>query len=93
MVSAARRAIHLHGALGVSNEMLFGEYLLWGYALGLADGPSEVHQLTVAKEALAKIPPTDGLFPSAHVPSCVEKYKQKYASQLKLAGHKRGWVD
>ena len=92
MVSAAKRAIHLHGALGISNEMLFGEYLLWGYALGLADGPSEVHQLTVAKEAIAKIPATDELFPSAHVPSCVEKYRDKYSSQLALPGHKRSWV-
>ena len=92
MVSAAKRAIHLHGALGISNEMLFGEYLLWGYALGLADGPSEVHQLTVAKEAIAKIPATDELFPTAHVPSCVEKFRDRYATQLALPGHKRGWV-
>lgn len=93
MVSAARRAIHLHGALGISNEVLFGEYLLWGYALGLADGPSEVHQITVAKEALAKVSATDALFPSAHLPSAATQYKQKYAASLKLPGHRRGWVD
>jgi len=93
MVSAARRAIHLHGALGISNEVLFGEYLLWGYALGLADGPSEVHQITVAKEALAKVSATDALFPSAHLPSAAEQYKLKYGASLKLPGHRRGWVD
>lgn len=92
MVSAARRAIHLHGALGISNEVLFGEYLLWGYALGLADGPSEVHQITVAKEALGKVTATDQLFPSAHIPSCAEKFQHKYAKSLKLPGHRRGWV-
>ena len=92
MVSAARRAIHLHGALGISNEVLFGEYLLWGYALGLADGPSEVHQLTVAKEALGKVRPTEALFPSAHLPSAARVYEKKYAESLKLPGHRRGWV-
>lgn len=92
MVSAARRAIHLHGALGVSNEVLFGEYLLWAYALGLADGPSEVHQITVAKEALGRVPASSELFPSAHVPSRAAEYEKKYAKSLALPGHRRGWV-
>ena len=92
MVSAARRAIHLHGALGVSNEVLFGEYLLWAYALGLADGPSEVHQITVAKEALGRVPAISELFPSAHVPSRAAEYEKKYAKSLALPGHRRGWV-
>jgi len=92
MVSAARRAIHLHGALGVSNEMLFGEWLLWAYALGLADGPSEVHQIAIAKEALAAAAPVDTLFPSTHVPEAARRLRKKYAAALKLPGHRRGWV-
>ena len=93
MVSAASKAIHLHGALGISNEMLFGEWLLWGYALGLADGPSEVHQITVAKEAMAAIAKTDNLFPSEHVPSGARRLREKYTAELALPGHRRGWVD
>jgi acyl-CoA dehydrogenase len=93
MVSAARRAIHLHGALGVSNEMLFGEWLLWGYALGLADGPSEVHQITVAKAALGQVAPTDDLFPSAHVPGGARRIAERYRRELALPGHRRGWLD
>ncbi len=93
MVSAARRAIHLHGALGVSNEMLFGEWLLWAYALGLADGPSEVHQITVAKEALGRVTPTEELFPSAHVPSAARRVAERYRRELQLPGHRRGWLD
>lgn len=92
MVSAASRAIHLHGALGVSNEMPFGEWLLWGYALGLADGPSEVHQITVAKEALGACASTQELFPSGHIPSGAQAMQKKYAKELKLPGHRRGWV-
>lgn len=92
MTRVAGQAIHLHGALGISNEMLFGEYLLWGYALGLADGPSEVHQMTVAKEALRQVAPVDSLFPTAHVPSQAAALRNRYAEALKLPGHKRGWV-
>jgi acyl-CoA dehydrogenase len=93
MTNIAGKAIHLHGALGVSNEMLFGEYLLWGYALGLADGPSEVHQMTVAKELLSGVAPATGLFPTAHVPTQVETLKHRYAEALALPGHKRSWVE
>jgi acyl-CoA dehydrogenase len=92
MVSAASRAIHLHGALGISNEMPFGEWLLWGYALGLADGPSEVHQITVAKEALGASSSTEDLFPSGHIPSGAQAMQKKYAKELQLPGHRRGWV-
>ncbi|MFT4582188.1 MAG: acyl-CoA dehydrogenase [Gammaproteobacteria bacterium] len=92
MVSAASKAIHLHGALGISNEMLFGEWLLWGYALGLADGPSEVHQVTVAKESLGTAKVIDELFPSSHVPSGARRMQAKYAKELGLPGHRRGWV-
>lgn len=93
MTNIAGKAIHLHGALGVSNEMLFGEYLLWGYALGLADGPSEVHQMTVAKELLADVAPASGLFPTAHVPTQVEHLKHRYAEALALPGHRRSWAE
>ena len=63
------RAMRLHGALGVSNEMPFGEMLLEAEALGLADGPTEVHKITVARELLKGYEPTDGLFPSGHLPA------------------------
>lgn len=92
MVDIASKAIHLHGALGVSNEMLFGEYLLWAHALGLADGPSEVHKLTLAKQLLRAQSPVTSLFPSQHVPSGAAEAAKKYAEALKLPGHRRGWV-
>ena len=92
MCEVASRAIHLHGALGISNEMLFGEYLMWGHALGLADGPSEVHKLTLAKQLLRATPGTDALFPSQHVPSAAARAATKHAAALKLPGHRRGWV-
>jgi acyl-CoA dehydrogenase len=92
MVEMASKAIHLHGALGVSNEMLFGEWLLWGHALGLADGPSEVHKLMLAKQLLRAQSPNAGIFPSQHIPSGAALGAAKYAAALRLPGHRRGWV-
>ena len=41
------RAMHLHGSLGVSNEMPFAHMLMTAAMLGLADGPTEVHRAAV----------------------------------------------
>lgn len=92
LIEAASKAIHLHGALGVSNEMLFGEWLLWGHALGLADGPTEVHKVTLAKQLLRAAPAAVDGFPSQHVPSGAQRAAAKYAAALRLPGHRRGWV-
>jgi acyl-CoA dehydrogenase len=48
----ARRCIHLHGSLGVSNEMPFVGSLIASMVMGIADGPTEVHKVTVAKQHL-----------------------------------------
>lgn len=92
MIEAASKAIHLHGALGVSNEMLFGEWLLWGHALGLADGPTEVHKITLARQLLRASPASVDGFPSQHVPGGAARAALKYAESLRLPGHRRGWV-
>ena len=43
------RALQLHGSLGVTHEMPFVEYLVESFVLGLADGPTEVHKVTLAR--------------------------------------------
>ena len=48
----AQRAIQVHGALGVSNEMPLHGMLLGASVMGLADGPTEVHKVTVARQVL-----------------------------------------
>ena len=50
------RAMQVHGALGVSNEMPFARMLLGASVMGLADGPTEVHKVTVAKPGPARLP-------------------------------------
>jgi acyl-CoA dehydrogenase len=44
-----QRTVHIHGALGVSNAMGLGG---GGGAMGLVDGPTEVHKIQVARQVL-----------------------------------------
>ena len=63
----AARALHLHGSLGISNEMPFADWVINSFHVGLADGPTEVHKITVAREVLKEYDPTDKLFPDYHL--------------------------
>ena len=48
----ASRALQLHGSLGVSHEMPFASMVLESFHMGLADGATEVHKVTLAREVL-----------------------------------------
>ncbi|HEX3899488.1 MAG TPA: acyl-CoA dehydrogenase family protein [Mycobacteriales bacterium] len=78
----AQRAMQIHGALGVSNEMPFSRMLIGAAVMGLADGPTEVHKVTVAKQVLRDYKPTDDLWPSGHIPKKREAALAKYAEFL-----------
>jgi acyl-CoA dehydrogenase len=66
---AVLRTMHLHGALGISNEMPLAQMLLGSVALGIADGPTEVHQATVARQVLKEHKPAAGAWPTEHLPT------------------------
>jgi len=59
----AERALHLHGSLGISTQMPFTDALVNSYHVGLADGPTEVHKVTVAREVLKDFAPSNSMFP------------------------------
>ena len=48
------RAIQVHGAAGMSDDVPLAEFYVWARALRLADGPDEVHLRSVAREELGK---------------------------------------
>lgn len=63
------RAMHIHGALGVSTEMPFANLLIQAETMALVDGPTEVHKSMVARQLLREYEPVATLFPSAHLPT------------------------
>lgn len=74
----ASRALHLHGSLGLSDEMPFMQWVTESYYLALADGPTEVHQITVAKELLKGIQPDPTPFPDYHLPQRAQAARALY---------------
>ena len=80
----AQRALHLHGALGVSDEMPFMRMMVASEALGIADGPTEVHKITLARQVLRQYSAVDSLFPSAHIPTRRAEAMSKLADRLEL---------
>lgn len=81
------RAMHMHGSLGVSNEMPFAHMLFMTGMLGLADGPTEVHKVTLGRLLLKDQKPAPDMFPSEHLLRLREAAEAKFAD--KLAGISR----
>jgi acyl-CoA dehydrogenase len=52
--------------------------------LGLADGPTEVHKVTVARQLLRDYHATDGMWPTEWLPGKIEAAKAKFAEYLEL---------
>ncbi|ETX05678.1 MAG: acyl-CoA dehydrogenase [Candidatus Entotheonella gemina] len=80
----ASRALQLHGSLGVSEEMPFSNQVIDALRLGIVDGPTEVHKVTVARQVLRDYKPAEGLFPTGHLPALREQAIQKYGELLEL---------
>jgi acyl-CoA dehydrogenase len=79
----AGRALQLHGSLGASEEMPFGAMILEAFQLGLVDGATELHKITLARDLLAHHTGTDQLFPSQHLPTLRQAARDQYADQLR----------
>ncbi|HKV54111.1 MAG TPA: acyl-CoA dehydrogenase family protein [Candidatus Binataceae bacterium] len=80
----AVRALQVHGSLGVTPEMPFVDQVLESFVMGLADGPTEVHKVTLARQILRDYKATGGLFPSGHIPALREAAIKKYGEMIEL---------
>jgi acyl-CoA dehydrogenase len=76
------RAIHVHGALGVSNQLPLWEWLYQSYNITFADGPVEVHQLSLAKSVLRGYRGTDSGWPSELIDDRLAKARARFAGLL-----------
>ena len=77
-----RRALHVHGALGCSNEMPLAHMWMTVPVMGIADGPTEVHKVTVAKQVLKQYRPYEDLWPRDFLPERVAAARARFAAQL-----------
>ena len=84
LMNIAQRSIQVHGALGVSNEMPLSGMLLGASVMGLADGPTEVHKVTIARQVLRDHRPSDDLWPTEHLPKKRAAARAKFADLLEL---------
>lgn len=78
----ATRALQIHGSLGASWEMPFAKEVIESFHMGLADGPTEVHKVQVARRVLDEYVPCDDLFPTMHLPKRRAAAEEKYADVL-----------
>jgi acyl-CoA dehydrogenase len=77
-----QRSIQVHGALGVSNELPLGGYWMMVPVMGLVDGPSEVHRVTVARQVLKRYQAAPGAWPTEHLPEKLAAAREKFAQYL-----------
>jgi acyl-CoA dehydrogenase len=85
----ASRALQIHGSLGLTPDMPFIGQVLDSYHVGLADGPTEIHKLTVAKLTLREHQGTNDLFPTTYIPYRREAALKQYgdpSAPLEAAG-------
>lgn len=74
----ASAALQVHGSLGITTEMPFTDLIINSYHVGLADGPTEVHKVTVARQVLRDYQGGDEIFSSGYKPHIRERVKAKY---------------
>jgi acyl-CoA dehydrogenase len=78
----ASRALHLHGSHGVTDEYPFVKDVVRSFVMGLADGPTEIHKLSLARQILKPYPPSDAVFPRYHLPTMLEEARAQFADLL-----------
>ncbi len=69
-------------ALGTTNEVPFFHMIHSAGVMGLADGPTEVHKVTVARQVLRNHRPSDNRWPTERIPKKVEAAKATFADYL-----------
>ena len=74
-----RRAVQVHGAIGCSNELPLIHLWQAVPVMAIADGPTEVHKLTVAKQVLRDYQPYAGLWPNDFLPDRVAAARARFA--------------
>ena len=62
--------------------MPFAAWVINSFHVGLADGPTEVHKITLAREVLKDYQPSTSLFPDYHSVAAEARAWELYGDQL-----------
>jgi acyl-CoA dehydrogenase len=82
MRSVLDKAVHIHGALGTTEEMPLARMWQLVPAYGIWDGPTEAHISTAARLILKDRVPASGLWPTQWIPARLEAAQKRYAVAL-----------
>ena len=75
-----RKAMHLLGSLGLSNLTPLARMYVEAPIMGMADGPTEIHQMQIGRTILKRAVPAPGRFPTDYLPD------RKARAETMLAG-------
>jgi acyl-CoA dehydrogenase len=73
------RALHIMGSLGTTNLTPLQAMYAAAPTMGIADGPDEVHKVTVARNVLKGYRPHEGMWPTEYIPAKRAKALEKFA--------------
>ncbi|MGV0793519.1 acyl-CoA dehydrogenase family protein [Mycolicibacterium sp. XJ1819] len=76
--SITLRAMQVHGALGLTDQLPLAGMFMSGLALGLADGPTEAHKVNLARHLLKHYDAEDPEWPGEFLPHRVAAATAKY---------------
>jgi acyl-CoA dehydrogenase len=82
MHNVVERAVHIHGALGTSNETKLGAMWMLAPGYGIWDGPTESHVTTASRQILKDYSPSPDLWPREFLPRQVAEARERFASTL-----------
>ena len=80
----SQKAMHLIGSLGLSNMTPLRTAMSAAETLGMADGPTEVHQMQVGRTILKTGKQSPGRFPSYYLPTLKAEAAKKLGIEVKI---------
>jgi alkylation response protein AidB-like acyl-CoA dehydrogenase len=88
-----QRTIQVHGALGTTAEVPLMKWMESALIFGIADGPSEVHRINLARDLFKHVEGTEALWPTQFLAYRLDRARQKYAGIVDTIPHIPAPVD
>lgn len=80
-----RKATHLLGSLGLTNLTPLARMYYSAPVMGMADGPTEIHQMQIGRLLMKDAKPAPGRFPTDFLPDLKAHAEAMYGDQVRAA--------